>query len=211
MARRHGVAEILRLISNLPNENDRQASLATCSDNMVVIMTLKYMFDPDIAFDLPEGDPPYKPNEYLDQQNSYYSQFRKMYIFIKGQGPALAPLKRESLFVQFIESLDQEDAKLVIAMKDKKSPYPNITYELVSKTFPGLLPEKREAINITEPVKKKVTGSGVRDEELERACPFGCISSRGSQYYMPGPLTAHLKKKHNFTEEQVAQFKKENY
>lgn len=215
MARRLGVSEILKKISDLPNELDRQNSLATCADNSVLVMTLKYMFDPNVVFELPDGDPPYTPNEYLDQQSNYYSDFRRMYLFIQGGNPGIHKLKRESIFVQFIEGIDREDAKMVLAMKDKRSPYPGITYDLVYNTFPGLLPEMSQEINIVKQEEKKKSGeglgSGVRNEELERACPFGCISSRGSQYYMPGPLTAHLKKKHNFTVEEINQFKRENY
>ena len=214
MSKRLGVAEILKKISDLPNETDRQNSLATCSDNIVLVMSLKYMFDPNIVFDLPEGDPPYKPNDFLDQESSYYNEFRRMYLFIKGGNPNLVPLRRETLFVQFIEGIDKEDAKFVLAMKDKRSPFPGITYDLVYNTFPGLLPEKPTEINTPVPEEKKSSagiGSGTRNEELERACPFGCISSRGSQYYMPGPLTAHLKKKHNFTDDEIQQFKKEQY
>jgi hypothetical protein len=171
------------------------------------------MFDPNIVFDLPEGEPPYTPTEFLDQQNSYYAEFRRMYLFIKGGNDNLRSLKRESLFVQFLEGLDKEDAKMVIAMKDKKAPYPNITYDLVHTTFPGLLPEPKDVpkINTVVAEPKKAVGSGARNEELERACPFGCISSRGSQYYMPGPLSAHLKKKHNFTNDELQQFKQEQY
>ena len=214
MSRRLGVAEMLKMISDLPNEIDRQTSLATCADNTVLVMSLKYLFDPNIVFDLPEGDPPYKPTDFLDQESSYYTDFRRMYLFIKGGNPNLTAMKRETIFVQFIEGLDKQDAKLVLAIKDKKSPYPGITYDLVHRTFPGLLPEKSEEINTSKPEEKKSTagvGSGARTEELERACPFGCISSRGSQYYMPGPLTAHLKKKHNFTEDEIKQFKQEQY
>ena len=214
MSRRLGVAEMLKMISDLPNEIDRQTSLATCADNTVLVMSLKYLFDPNIVFDLPEGDPPYKPTDFLDQESSYYTDFRRMYLFIKGGNPNLTAMKREILFVQFIEGLDKQDAKLVLAIKDKKSPYPGITYDLVHRTFPGLLPEKSEEINTSKPEEKKSTagvGSGARTEDLERACPFGCISSRGSQYYMPGPLTAHLKKKHNFTEDEIKQFKQEQY
>jgi len=214
MTKRLGVAEILKKISDLSNENDRQNSLATCADNTVLVMSLKYLFDPNIVFDLPEGDPPYKPTDFLDQESSYYTDFRRMYLFIKGGNPNLTAMKREILFVQFIEGLDKQDAKLVLAIKDKKSPYPGITYDLVYRTFPGLLPEKSEEINTIKPEQTQVPflpGPGTRIEALERACPFGCISSRGSQYYMPGPLTAHLKKKHNFTVDELTLFKKEQY
>ena len=149
MSRRLGVAEMLKMISDLPNEIDRQTSLATCADNTVLVMSLKYLFDPNIVFDLPEGDPPYKPTDFLDQESSYYTDFRRMYLFIKGGNPNLTAMKRETIFVQFIEGLDKQDAKLVLAIKDKKSPYPGITYDLVYRTFPGLLPEPQDLIYLS--------------------------------------------------------------
>ena len=219
MNKRLGVSEILKLISELPDEESRLASLATCYQNNVLIETLKYIFHPDVIFDLPEGDPPFTKNEFLDQHTNYYSSFRQMYLFIKGGAPNLKPIRRETLFVQFLEGLSQEDSKLVLAMKDKKSLYSGITYDLVYKAFPGLLPEQKSTPFLEKPQQinnkpveiVKPTGSGTRNEELERACPFGCISSRGSQYYMPGPLTAHLKRKHSFTESEIQQFKEEQY
>jgi len=172
MTRRLGVAEILKKISDLPNEIDRQNSLATCSDNTVLVMTLKYMFDPNIVFDLPDGDPPYKPTDFLDQESSYYTDFRRMYLFIKGGNPNLSAMKRETLFVQFIEGLDKQDAKLVLAMKDKKSPYPGITYDLVYRTFPGLLPEKQEEINTIIPTSVFVPILTKADPETETINSF---------------------------------------
>jgi len=213
MTRRFGISEMLKMINDLPTEIQRQDSLGTCVDNHVMIGMLKYIFDPNIEFDLPSGEPPYKINEYVNQEGNLYPEFRKMYLFIKDGQPNLTGMKREVLFIQMIESLHPDDAKLVIAMKDKICPYPNITYNLVYKTFPGLLPppqEVKKVNTITEP-KVQAKGPGARNEDLERACPFGCISAGGKQYYMPGPLVAHLKKQHNYTQDQVDQFKKEQY
>lgn len=104
----------------------------------VVKQILKYAYDPNIVFDLPEGDPPYKPCEFLDQEGRLYSEARKLYLFVKGGNPALSKLKREMLFIQFIEGIDKEDATLILAMKDKKLPFKSLTADVVKKAFPDL-------------------------------------------------------------------------
>jgi len=92
------------------------------------------------VFILPEGAPPYKPCEFLDQEGRLYTEARKLYLFIEGGNPNLNKVKREMLFIQLIESLDQRDAELLIAIKDKMLPYKNITEKIVRAAFPDLLP-----------------------------------------------------------------------
>ncbi len=104
----------------------------------VVKQILKYAFDPAIEFDLPDGAPPYKPCEYLDQEGRLYSEVRKLYLFTKDGNPSLKKMKREMLFIQFIEGIDKDDAVLIVAMKDKKLPFKGITADIVKKAFPDL-------------------------------------------------------------------------
>ena len=68
-------------------------------------------------------------------QNYLYSEFRKLRYFIKGQEKGIKPARRESLFIEFLESADPDDAKLLLAIKEKKSPYKGITKNLIKKTF----------------------------------------------------------------------------
>jgi hypothetical protein len=92
---------------------------------------------------LPVGVPPYKPSEYLDQQGNLYRNIRKINLFVEGgDHPDMHPIKRETLFIQFLEGLDPEDAKLICSIKDKRIPYKGITLKLVNTAFPGLLPDK---------------------------------------------------------------------
>jgi hypothetical protein len=51
----------------------------------------------------------------------------------------MKPLKREGLFLNLLESLNPEEAELLIAAKDKKMKSKGITKRLVNDTFPGLL------------------------------------------------------------------------
>jgi hypothetical protein len=48
-------------------------------------------------------------------------------------------MKRETLFIQFIEGLDPADAVLMCHVKDKKLPYKSINAKLVNSAFPGLI------------------------------------------------------------------------
>jgi hypothetical protein len=113
--------------------------LASQIKNQGVITMLKYAFCPTIKFNLPEGSPPFKPCQFGDQQSMLYGSLRKMYLFIGEGNPAVTKNKREILFVNMLESLDPEDAKLLLAVKDKKMPYKGITKKLVTETFPGLI------------------------------------------------------------------------
>ena len=49
------------------------------------------------------------------------------------------PLKRESLFLNLLDTLHVEEAELLIAAKDKKMKYKGITKKLVKDTFPNLI------------------------------------------------------------------------
>ena len=103
---------------------------------------LGYTYDPNVEWLLPEGDPSYKPLEKsLDQEYGLAQESRKFYLFVKGITPAqrnLTQAKRESLYIGMLESIDPDDAKLLIGMKDGKLPYKGITRKLVAETFPTI-------------------------------------------------------------------------
>ena len=104
----------------------------------IVQTILKYAFDPNIKFLLPEGAPPYKPNEFVDQEGILYSEARKLYLFVEGGNNNLTKMRRETLFIQFIEGIDKNDALLICAIKDKRLPFKSITSDVVKQAFPNL-------------------------------------------------------------------------
>lgn len=107
---------------------------------------LKINFHPDIKMQLPEGEPPYKkegiPTGLAD--TNLYKEMRRMYTWINPP-QNLNKIKKETLFIQLLESINENEAALLCAVKDKQIEklYPSITYELINETFPGLLPEKK--------------------------------------------------------------------
>lgn len=134
-----GVAEILEKTSGMTSRSDRIRMLQ--ENNSVALQTvLRGAFDPSIKWLLPEGEPPYKPNDLVDQEHIFYHECRKMYLFVEGGNPDLKQLRREALFVQLLETVAAKDAKLLLAIKDKHLPYPGVTSDIIKEAFPGLLP-----------------------------------------------------------------------
>jgi hypothetical protein len=131
-----GYAEILKLVSEQKTEEAKIGMLRKHgSENLCTLINLA--FDKNAPWDLPEGDPPYKPNPYPDQQNRLQSEFRRMYLFMKDGNPNLTKLRREVLFIEFLESIDPEDAKLILAVKANKLPYKGLPKSLFAKAWQG--------------------------------------------------------------------------
>ena len=100
---------------------------------------LKYTYDPNLKFLLPEGPVPYTPSNVVENHGMLYSEARKLYLFVEGGHPNLTQIKRETLFIQLLESVHPEDAKLLESVKDKKLPFKGVTKKLVQEAFEGLL------------------------------------------------------------------------
>ena len=103
---------------------------------------LRYSFHPDVKFDLPKGKPPFTPQATDKGTNSklIYGQIRMLNYLTNEYTGNLTPMKKESMFIQVLESVSPEEADLLIQMKDKKLKVKGLSYNLVKETFPHLLP-----------------------------------------------------------------------
>jgi hypothetical protein len=140
MAMRVGVAEFLEKVSKLKKKEEKVAALRA-NDSYVIRTVLQGTFDPRIKWLLPEGEPPYKVNDLVDQENVFIRDARKLAYFVEGGHPGLKQLKREALFIEMLETIAPADAKMLCAMKEKKLPWKGITPEIVNEAFPGFIPE----------------------------------------------------------------------
>lgn len=136
---REAIANILAEVSKASNDDERVAILQR-NDHIGLRRCLMIMFDKNIKWLLPEGDPPYTPNRYPDQDGNFYAEIRRLYLFMEGGNKDLSQLKREQLFVQMLEYISQQDAKLLLMIKDHKQP-DGVTVEVVNRAFPGLIPQ----------------------------------------------------------------------
>ena len=130
-----GVAEILEKAGKLKSRKEKIEYLQQ-NKSVALLKVLGYCFHPSVNWELPEGVPPYKPNNLEDLEHVFYAEERKLYLFLEGGNPNLKQVRREQLFIEMLESVAPADAKLLCSIKDKKMPIKGITYKLVQEAFP---------------------------------------------------------------------------
>lgn len=135
-----GMSEFLQKVAKLKKTQEKIDAIRH-NDSIQLRIILQGAFDPSVVWLLPPGEPPYKPNELVDQQHVLLKECEKLRYFIKGFYDNLNQTKRESMFVELLERVDPEDAKLLCAIKDKKMPFPGITLQHVKEGLPGLIVE----------------------------------------------------------------------
>jgi hypothetical protein len=131
------VALFLEKVGKLKRTQEKINALKS-NDSYVLRVVLQAIYDPNVKFALPEGTPPYKPNSLVDQEYVLIADARYISYFIESLSPDIKPMKRESLFVEFLERLDPKDAELVLQMKDKKV-IKGITIQHVVEALPGII------------------------------------------------------------------------
>jgi hypothetical protein len=98
-------------------------------------------FDETIVSMIPEGQVPYKENEVPvgTDHTSLRREYKHLYNFVKGGNDTLTSLRRETMFIQILEGLHPEEAKILCLVKDKslQSKY-KITYDVVKEAFPDI-------------------------------------------------------------------------
>lgn len=135
-----GLYEFLFKVSKLKKTQEKIDAIKF-NDSLPLRIILQGAFDPSVEWLLPEGEPPYRVNDLVDQEHVLIKDIEKLRYFIKGFHDNLNQTKRESMFVEFLERVAPDDAKLLIAIKDKKMPFPGITIQHVKEGLPGLIPE----------------------------------------------------------------------
>ena len=140
----HNVVETLEMVDKAKTRDEKREIL-TERDNFATRALLQLNFHPDVAWHIPKGSPPYTPSQVADStEGSIHFEVKKLNYYVKGGGHNLSMLKRESMYVQLLERVDPEDAKLLIAVKDKNLSYKGLSYKLVRDIWPDLLPEVEE-------------------------------------------------------------------
>ena len=136
------IYETLEDIAKLKGNRARSDALATYHNDFPIKVILDLVYNPNIKFLLPESDPPFTPiDKGIDAQNVLKADVRRLkYCLNLPDGEALRPLKREQMFIEILESVDSNDAKLLLAVKNKKLPpeLKDITESVVRKAFPGI-------------------------------------------------------------------------
>jgi hypothetical protein len=145
-----GIAEFLEKVGKQKKTQEKVDALKY-NDSLVLRIILQAAYDPNVKWALPAGVPPYKPNEIVDQEHVLIKECEKLRYFIAGFHDNIPQLKRETMFVEFLERIAPKDAELICHIKDKK-PIKGITYQHVVEALPGLIPTATSVEAVVTPV-----------------------------------------------------------
>jgi hypothetical protein len=137
---RLSISEILTKANAIKDAEERKNFIRQ-NDSPALQTILKYCYDPNIKWLLPKGPAPYSPSEHVEGHGMLYSEARKLYLFVEGGNNNLSRHKREMLFINLLESIDKNDAELLVSVKDKELPYKLLTRKFIEKVYPGLINE----------------------------------------------------------------------
>ena len=132
------LTEVLEEINSDPKTIEKY------KNDVALKMLLEYAYLPEKKFDLPEGDPPYKPDDAPIGMSpaNLRMEIKRLYIFKRED---LKPLRREQLFINLLESVHPDEAKLLLAVKEQKlnKLYKKVTRKVVEGA--GIVPVLEKA------------------------------------------------------------------
>lgn len=137
-----GVFEIFKEAVKLKSMKAKAAYLKEHANNFACRSVLQGCFHPAIKFLLPDSIPPYSETDGSQVETVLHSQARKFDIFIEGGRPVANQSKREMIFIEMLETVHPEDAKILLNMIQKKPPVKGLTEKVVKEAFPDLLPNE---------------------------------------------------------------------
>ena len=141
------VHEILEAVDSERVKTKKLEILRTYGDDSFKMVMIWY-FDETVVSMLPDGPVPYQPVEGdvqanreqgIPQRTTIRNSAREFYRFVKGGDDAMNKIKRESVFINILQTLPEPEAEILVLVKDKllTTKY-NITKELVAEAYPEI-------------------------------------------------------------------------
>ena len=132
--------EILDYVETQKTKAKKVQALQEYRDDSLTAILI-WNFDDRVQSAIPDGVVPYKENEVPvgTDHTSLRREWKNLFHFIKGGNDELSSLRRETMFIQMLEGLHPEEAKIICLVKDKKlTERYKLTKEIVSAAFPDI-------------------------------------------------------------------------
>ena len=137
------VFEILRKLNNLETAAERREAIVNLGEAQPIINDiLAIQFNDCIReyIDFPDTPPPYTEAPDGQSATNLRKEYKKFSNFISHPGNRLPALRRETMFIQMLEGLNHEDAKIVANLfTTGEWEFRGINKLLVKKALPKLL------------------------------------------------------------------------
>ena len=132
------VSEVLTKVNNA-KDKPKKVQVLKEYDNQPLRQILKGAFDKNIVWDLPAGDPPYIANESPKgtEHGMLRNEAKRLWYFVKGANNELTKTQKETMFIQMLEGLHADEAKVLLGMKNKSlnKMYKGLTESVVKEAF----------------------------------------------------------------------------
>tara|TARA_B100000902_G_scaffold87081_1_gene91245 strand:- start:775 stop:1206 length:432 start_codon:yes stop_codon:yes gene_type:complete len=131
--------EVLQKVSNAKTKAQK-IKLLQQHNSPALRSVLIANFDESVISMLPEGEVPYEKNDAPEgtEHTKLVHEYRKLYLFFKG-GANVSQTRRETLFIQLLEGLQQGEAEVLCLMKDRQiGKRWKITRQCVEEAFPQI-------------------------------------------------------------------------
>tara|TARA_B100000941_G_scaffold264326_1_gene218219 strand:+ start:288 stop:743 length:456 start_codon:yes stop_codon:yes gene_type:complete len=132
------IAEVLTKVNNAKTK-DKKIAILKDNDSEALRAIIKSSFDPNIQWVMPEGDVPYKPNEVPEgtEHTRLNQEYRQLWHYIKGADAKTPQFRKEQMFVQLLEGLHEDEAKVICYAKDKvlHQKYKGLSDNVVKEAF----------------------------------------------------------------------------
>ena len=121
------VHEILEAVDSERVKTKKLEILRTYGDDSFK-MVMIWNFDETVVSMLPDGPVPYQPVEGdvqanreqgIPQRTTIRNSARQFYRFVKGGDDAMNKIKRESVFINILQTLPEPEAEILVLVKDK--------------------------------------------------------------------------------------------
>ena len=155
MSTTRSLSEIVTKVCELQTRDEKVAWLK--ENNSLALRTiLAVIYDPDTyKWAIPQTPPPYKPSPHVESHGMLYRQVRKLRYFIKGfDGDNLDQYRREYLFIEMLESVDADDAKLLIKVLQQK-PLSGLDRDVIVEALGAIIPVVAAPAKEVTTVKKR--------------------------------------------------------
>ena len=133
------IAEVLKKVNNAKTK-DKKIAVLKQNDSESLRIVIKSSFDPKIKWAMPEGQVPYKPNEVPEgtEHTLLMQEAKRLWHFIEGADNRTPRMRKETMFIQMLEGLHEDEAKVLCYAKDKQlhKVYKGLSHEVV-KTAVG--------------------------------------------------------------------------
>jgi hypothetical protein len=102
-------------------------------------MILKGSSDPTVEWELPEGTPPYmaNPSPKGTEHTILKTEAKRLWHFVKGADNKTTRTQKETLFIQMLEGLHMDEARVLLSVKDKTlhRAYKGLSDSVVKEAF----------------------------------------------------------------------------